>query len=34
VVKLLHRVHAAIGFGQQTLNVEAILRTESGSYAE
>src|SRR5437899_1228767 len=34
VVNLFHGVHAAVGFGEQALDVETILRTECRAYAQ
>src|ERR1700687_5616101 len=34
VVNLFHGVHAAVGFGEQTLDVETILRTECRAHAQ
>src|ERR1700687_3245670 len=33
VVNLFHGVHASVGFGEQTLDVETILRTECRAHA-
>src|ERR1700674_779879 len=34
VVNLFHGVHAAVGFGEQTLDVETILRTKCRAHAQ